>query len=60
MTVSNISEPLVQFQPNSGIERTKICLNGPGHLANMAALPVDTYWKNHKKPFSLEPIDLWP
>ena len=32
---------------------TKICLNGPGHMTNMAAMPI--YGKNMKNSSSLEP-----
>ena len=31
----------------------KVCSNGPGHMTNMAAMPI--YGKNHKKSSSLEP-----
>ena len=32
---------------------TKVCLNGPGHLTKMAAIPI--YGKNLKKSSSPEP-----
>ena len=32
---------------------TKVCSNGPGHMTNMAAIPI--YGKNLKKCYSLEP-----
>ena len=32
---------------------TKVCSNGPGHMTNMAAIPI--YDKNLKKSSSLEP-----
>ena len=32
---------------------TKVCLNGPGHMATMAAMAI--YGKNLKKSSSLEP-----
>ena len=33
-------------------------LNGPGHMTNMAAMPI--YAKNLKKSSSLEPKGSWP
>ena len=32
---------------------TKVCINGPGHMTKMAAMPI--YGKNLKKSFSPEP-----
>ena len=37
---------------------TKSCSNGPGHMTNMAAMPI--YGKNLKKSSSPEPIGRWP
>ena len=36
----------------------KECLNGLGHMTNMAAMPI--YGKNLKKSSSLEPKGRWP
>ena len=33
--------------------RTKVCWNGPGHMTNVAAMPI--YGKNLKKFSSVEP-----
>ena len=32
---------------------TKVCSNGPGHMGNLALMPI--YGKNFKKSTSLEP-----
>ena len=37
---------------------TKVCSNGPGHMAKMATMPI--YGKNLKKSSSPEPKGLWP
>ena len=37
---------------------TKVCSNGPGHMTEMAPMPI--YGKNHKKSSSLEPKGRWP
>ena len=37
---------------------TKVCSKGPGHLTNMAAMPI--YGKNLKKSSSAEPKGWWP
>ena len=37
---------------------TKVCSNGPGHMAKMTAVPI--YGKNLKKSSSLEPKGWWP
>ena len=37
---------------------TKVCSNGPGHMANMATMLI--YGKNLKKSSSLEPKGGWP
>ena len=48
MAVSNISSeatgPVVTkfYVEPSGAEGTKICLNGPGYMTNMVAMPVDS------------------
>ena len=34
---------------------TKVCINGPGHMTKMAAMPI--YGKNLKKKSSLELVD---
>ena len=39
-------------------EGTKFCINGPGHINKMAAMPI--YGKNLKKSSSPEPADLFP
>ena len=36
---------------------TKIYINGPGHMTNMTAMPIND--KNLKKSFSLEPKGWW-
>ena len=36
---------------------TKVCINGPGHMTKMAAMPI--YGKNLKKS-SLKPVDRFP
>ena len=36
----------------------KVCSNGPGHMTNMAAMPI--YGKTLKKSSSLEPNSQWP
>ena len=33
---------------------TKVCINGPGHITKMAAMPI--YGKNLKKSSSPEPV----
>ena len=33
---------------------TKVCINGPGHMTKMAAMPI--YGKNLKKSSSPEPV----
>ena len=33
---------------------TKVCINGPGHMTKMAAMPI--YGKNFKKSSSPEPV----
>ena len=37
---------------------TKVCINGPGHMTKMAAMPI--YGKNLKKPSSPEPAGGFP
>ena len=37
---------------------TKVCINGPGHMTKMAAMPI--YGKNLKKSFSPEPAGRFP
>ena len=37
---------------------TKVCINGPGHMTKMAAMPI--YGKNLKKSSSLEPVGRFP
>ena len=37
---------------------TKVCINGPGHMTKMAALPI--YGKNLKKSSSPEPAGRFP
>ena len=37
---------------------TKVCINGPGHMTKMAAMPI--YGKNHKKSSSPEPAGRFP
>ena len=37
---------------------TKVCINGPGHMTKMAAMPI--YGKNLKKSSSPEPAGLFP
>ena len=37
---------------------TKDCINGPGHITKMAAMPI--YGKNLKKSSSLEPAGRFP
>ena len=37
---------------------TKVCINGPGHMTKMAAMPI--YGKNLKKSSSPEPAGRFP
>ena len=37
---------------------TKVCINGPGHMTGMAAMPI--YGKNLKKSSSPEPVGRFP
>ena len=37
---------------------TKVCINGPGHMTKMAAMPI--YGKNLKKSSSPEPVGRFP
>ena len=37
---------------------TKVCINGPGHMTKMAAMPI--YGKNLKKSSSPEPASRFP
>ena len=37
---------------------TKVCINGPGHMTKIAAMPI--YGKNLKKSSSPEPADRFP
>ena len=37
---------------------TKVCINGPGHMTKMAAMPI--YGKNLKKSSSQEPAGRFP
>ena len=37
---------------------TKVCINGPGHMTKMAAMPI--YGKNPSKPSSPEPEGRFP
>ena len=37
---------------------TNVCSNSPGHMTNMATMPM--YGKNLKKSYSLEPKGQWP
>ena len=37
---------------------TKVCINGPGHMTKMAAMPI--YDKNLKKSSSPEPVGRFP
>ena len=37
---------------------TKVCINGPGHMTKMAAIPI--YGKNLKKSSSPEPVGRFP
>ena len=37
---------------------TKVCINGPGHMTKMAAMPI--YGKNLKTSFSPEPASRFP
>ena len=39
-------------------EGTKVCINGPGHMTKMAAMPI--YGKNLKKSSSPEPAGRFP
>ena len=38
--------------------RTKVCINGPGHMTKMVAMPI--YGKNLKKSSSPEPVGRFP
>ena len=64
MAISNISlEATGQivtklYVEPSRADGTKTCPNGPGHMSNMATMPVDS--KNFKISSSLEPVDRWP
>ena len=53
--LSEIAWPIkAKFYVEPPWERgTKVCINGPGHMSKMAAMPI--YGKNLKKSSSLEP-----
>ena len=49
-------EAKFHMEPPKGVG-TKVCLNGPGHMTKIAAMPI--YSKNLKKSSSLEPKGRW-
>ena len=57
---SKATEPVVtEFHVEPpGTEGTKVCLNGSGHMTNLAALPL--YGKNLQKSSSRKPVEQWP
>ena len=64
MIMSNISSKFTQpiitkfhIEPPE-VEETKICSNCPGHMTNMATMPL--YCKKLLKSYSPEHMDQWP